>query len=228
MGNLTFFGVLTAGFVSFLSPCIIPLVPMYVGFLAGDVAEDGKTDRKRLFINALGFLIGLMLVFSLLGATASAIGKFLFTNSRLFSKVAGVLIIFFGVFQLGIFRPNFLKRESKFKFSGKSGRFGSAMLLGMAFSFGWSPCVGPVLGSIIALASRSESLYMGFLLLIIYSIGFSIPFLLTVFLMEPVMKIVEKSGTAFKVIKIVTGLLMIALGILIFTDKLASLIRLFS
>lgn len=228
MDGLTFTSVFIAGFVSFLSPCVIPLVPMYVGFLAGDLAEDGKTDKKRLLINAIGFLIGLMLVFSLLGATASAIGKFLFTNSKTFSKVAGVLIIFFGIFQLGIFRPNFLKKESKFRFSGKSGKFASALLLGMAFSFGWSPCVGPVLGSIIALASRSESLATGFILLAVYSVGFSVPFLLTVFLMEPIMKIVEKSETAFKVIKIVTGILMIVLGILIFTDKLTSIINWFS
>lgn len=228
MDNLTFFGVFAAGFVSFLSPCIIPLVPMYVGFLAGDAMENGKTNRKRLFVNAIGFLVGLMLIFSLLGATATALGMFLFKNRLLLMKAAGVFIVFFGIFQLGIFQPKFLKKESRFRFSGKSGRLGSSILLGMAFSFGWTPCVGPVLGSIIALASSSDSVSTGILMLVIYSIGFSIPFLLSVFLVEPVMKVVEKSDKAFKTIKIVTGLLMIVLGTLVYTDKLTSIIGFFS
>ncbi len=131
--------------------------------------------------------------------------------------------MFFGLFQLGVIAPNFLKGNKNFKFKGESGKLGSAFLLGMAFSFGWSPCIGPLLGSVMALVASSKDLGAGIFYLSIYSIGFSIPFLLTTFLVEPIMKIVEKSEKGFKIIKIVSGLLMIAVGVLIFTNKLGVL-----
>ncbi len=226
--NLSIWGVFIAGFLSFLSPCIIPLIPMYVGFLAGDLDKDGKTNTKRLLINSIAFLMGLMLVYSLLGATATQIGRFLNINNQILLKVAAVLIIFFGIFQLGLVNPNFMKKNVSFKFKGKSGKLGSSFLLGMAFSFGWSPCIGPVLGSVMALVASSKSLNTGFLYLAVYSVGFSIPFLITTFLVEPVMKLVEKSDKGFKILKIVTGLLMISLGVLMWMNKLSVLTRAFS
>ncbi len=226
--NLTILGVFTAGVVSFLSPCIIPLIPMYVGFLAGDLDKDGNTNKKRLLINSIAFLIGLMLVYALLGATATQLGRFLRINNNVLIKVAAGFIIFFGIFQLGLVSPNFMNKNMNFKFKGKSGKLGSAFLLGMAFSFGWSPCIGPVLGSVMALVASSKSLNLGILYLSIYSVGFSIPFLLTTFLIEPVMKLVEKSDKGFKILKIVTGLMMIALGVLMWMNKISILSRAFS
>lgn len=226
--ELTIIGVFTAGFLSFLSPCIIPLIPMYVGFLAGDLDQNGNTDKKRLLINSIAFLLGLMLVYALLGATATQLGRFLNLNSRTLLKGAAVLIIFFGIFQLGLISPNFMNKNVGFRFRGKSGNIGSAFLLGMAFSFGWSPCIGPILGSVMALVASSKDLYLGFFYLIVYSIGFSIPFLITGFLVEPIMKIVERSEKGFKVIKIVTALLMICLGLMMWFDKLSILTSAFS
>ncbi|MDO4773070.1 MAG: cytochrome c biogenesis CcdA family protein [Bacillota bacterium] len=226
--TLPIFGVFTAGFISFLSPCIIPLIPMYVGFLAGDLDHEGKTNKKRLLINSIAFLLGLMLVYSLLGATATQLGRFLNVNSGVLLKVAAVLIIFFGIFQLGLISPNFLNKNVGFRFKGKSGKTGSAFLLGMAFSFGWSPCIGPVLASVMALVASSKDLYIGFFYLIIYSIGFSIPFLITTFLVEPIMKIVDKSDKGFKVLKVVTAVMMIGLGLLMWFNKLSILTSAFS
>lgn len=228
MGDLTIIGVFIAGFVSFLSPCVIPLIPMYVGFLAGDVSGEDDGSKKKLFINAFAFLLGLLLVFTIFGAGASWLGQTLFANSKMLTKIAGAFIFFFGVFQTGLFTPNFLKREFRFRVKGRAGSAGSAFLLGVAFSFGWSPCVGTILGSVIALASTSESMYTGIMLLIVYSIGFSIPFLLSVFLISPLMKVLDKSTNALKWIKITTGTIMIVLGALIYTNRINAIIGWFS
>lgn len=228
MGDLTIVGVFVAGFVSFLSPCVIPLIPMYVGFLAGDVTGEEGGDKKRLFINAFAFLFGLLLVFTLLGAGASWLGQVLFANTKTLTKIAGAFIFFFGVFQTGLFTPSFLKKEFRFRVKGRAGSAGSAFLLGVAFSFGWSPCVGTILGSIIALASTTGSMYQGIMLLIVYSIGFSVPFLLSVFLISPLMKLIENSSGTLKWIKITTGVIMMALGVLIYTNRINAIIGWFS
>ncbi|PID82872.1 MAG: cytochrome C biogenesis protein [Clostridiales bacterium] len=221
MNDLTIISVFIAGFVSFLSPCIIPLVPMYVGFLAGDLDEKGNTNKKRLLINSVAFLFGLMLIYSLLGATATQLGRWLNVNSQIFAKVSGLLIIFFGIFQLDIFRPNFLKQNKNFRFKGSSGKISSSFLLGMAFSFGWSPCMGPILAIVLSLVASSDSMYLGIFYLALYSLGFSIPFLITTFLIEPVMKLVQKNEKSFKIIKILTGIIMIIIGVLIYMNKLS-------
>lgn len=213
-----------AGMLSFLSPCIISLVPMYAGFLSGMTDPTEKSNRKRLFLGGLSFLAGLMLVYVILGASATALGKYLFKNSILLKNIGAVIIIFFGIFQMGIINPSFLTKESKFRFKGKSGKLSSAFLLGMAFSFGWTPCTGPILAVILGYAANQATVLKGVGLLTIYSVGFSIPFLLSLFLIEPIMRFTGKSQKTFKIIKIITGLLIIAIGILMLTNKMHILI----
>ncbi len=208
-----------AGVFSFLSPCVIPLIPMYVGFLAGDYEADGSMNKKRLLINSIAFLAGLLIIFSLLGLSISALSEFFAKYRDYFTKGASVIIIIFGIVQLGIIAPSFMQQTKRLKFKGQSGKIGSAFLLGMAFGFGWTPCMGPILGATLLMASTSGTILKGVLYLVAYSVGFSIPFLITTFLVEPIMKLLEGSGKAFKVIKVTLGIIMIVIGVLMYMGK---------
>lgn len=225
--ELTYIGVFMAGLLSFFSPCIVPLIPMYIGFLAGEINPEGH-KAKGLYLNALGFLLGLMLVFILLGAVATAIGSFLLGISSLLRQVSGVVIVIFGVFQLGLIKWNFLTRTRQVRVRVKSAKFGSAFLMGMAFSFGWTPCVGPILGTVLLYAANTQTLQMGIFLLVIYALGFIVPFMLSTVLMERAAKWFEGSGPWLGYMKWVSGLLMIAVGLLIYFNYLTRLTVLFS
>ncbi len=225
--NVTLTGVFIAGLLSFFSPCVIPLIPMYVGFLAGDFDDDGP-NKKKMYINALGFFIGLMSVFILLGATATALGGFLLDKSTIIRKVLGVVVIFFGIFQLGIIKPSFLMKERKMRVKMKRAGFGTAVVMGAAFSFGWTPCVGPILGTVLALAANSKTLNVGILYLIVYTIGFAIPFALSTLLMGQMTRWLESISKYLHIIKIVTGIVLIAVGYLIYSNQLGQLTSLFS
>ncbi len=225
--NVTLTGVFIAGILSFFSPCVIPLIPMYVGFLAGDFDDDGP-NKKKMYINAIGFFIGLMSVFILLGATATALGGFLLDKSTIIRKVLGVVVIFFGIFQLGIIKPSFLMKERKMRVKMKSASFGTAVVMGAAFSFGWTPCVGPILGTVLALAANSKTLNVGIMYLIVYTIGFAIPFALSTLLMGQMTRWLESISKYLHVIKFITGIILIAVGYLIYSNQLGQITSLFS
>ncbi len=225
--NVTLTGVFIAGLLSFFSPCVIPLIPMYVGFLAGDFDDDGP-NKKKMYINAIGFFIGLMSVFILLGATATALGGFLLDKSTIIRKVLGVVVIFFGIFQLGIIKPSFLMKERKMKVKMNRAGFGTAVVMGAAFSFGWTPCVGPILGTVLALAANSKTLSVGIMYLIVYTIGFAIPFALSTLLMGQMTRWLESIGKYLHIVKIITGIILIAVGYLIYSNQLSQLTSLFS
>ncbi len=225
--NVTLTGVFIAGLLSFFSPCVIPIIPMYVGFLAGDFDENGP-NKKKMYINAIGFFIGLMSVFILLGATATAIGGFLLDKSTVIRKALGVVVIFFGIFQLGIIKPSFLMKERKMRVKIKSASFGTAVLMGAAFSFGWTPCVGPILGTVLALAANSKTLSVGIIYLIVYTIGFAIPFALSTLLMGQMTRWLESIGKYLHIIKFATGIILIGVGYLIYSNQLIRLTTLFS
>ncbi len=225
--NVTLTGVFIAGLLSFFSPCVIPLIPMYVGFLAGDFDEDGP-NNKKMYINAIGFFIGLMSVFILMGATATAIGGFLLDKSIIIRKVLGVVVIFFGIFQLGIIKPSFLMKERKMKVKMKKASFGTAVVMGAAFSFGWTPCVGPILGTVLALAANSKTLSVGMMYLIVYTIGFAIPFALSTLLMGQMTRWLQSIGKYLHIVKIITGMILIVVGYLIYNNQLSQITSLFS
>lgn len=231
MDNLTIVGVFIAGIVTFLSPCIVPLMPIYISYLTGssldEVDENPKAMRKTILIHSIAFLFGLMIVFSLLGLTATALGRFLYLNAKVFRQVSGLIIIIFGLYHTGLIKINFLNKERKMRFKVRKPKLINSTLMGMAFSFGWTPCIGPVIGSILLLAASAETLWSGVWLLIIYSIGFSIPFIITALFLTEILKRFDKASKHVKTVKIITGIIIIIVGLLIMFNYLDRITYLF-
>lgn len=207
--------VFLEGIATFLSPCFLPLIPIYLGYLSGEAA-DGRR-KWNVLKNSIGFIIGFTIVFVLLGATASGIGKFMLVHKREFNRVLGVLIVIMGLFYMGLIKIKFLNMEKRFSYEGKKTGFIGAIILGAAIAFGWSPCIGPLLGSALMLAASKSSAVHGAYLLFIYSMGIAIPFMGAALLVQ---------GASFKlrsilkynhIIKIVTGIILVATGVLLFT-----------
>lgn len=221
-----------AGLLSFLSPCVLPLVPAYLSFLSGATVEElaeGRA-RARALARALAFVAGFSLVFVLLGASASAIGRFLLAHMDLFAKLAGAVIILFGLHFLGVLRLGFLARDLRpdaSRWSG-AGAWG-ALVVGAAFAFGWSPCVGPILGAILALAGMQEHLAEGVALLAAYSAGLAVPFLLAALATEAFLAWSTHAKRRMRAIEIGAGVLLVFTGVLImagsFSELAAWLIR---
>lgn len=226
--ELSFIAVFLAGTASFLSPCVVPLMPVYLSYLTGssleDLEQDPKKLRKTVLIQSGGFLLGLLIVFSVLGLTATAIGQFLAMNASNFKRISGIALIVFGLFHGGFLKIPWLNRERKFRIRAGKPRFLHSVLIGMVFSFGWTPCIGTVLGSILVVAANSLTIAQGVQLLIIYSLGFSVPFLITALFLSEILKKLENSGRFFDIIKKVTGMLIVLVGILILTNWLDRLL----
>ncbi|MCS7228967.1 MAG: cytochrome c biogenesis protein CcdA [Candidatus Kryptonium sp.] len=222
-------GFLTAflfGILSFLSPCVLPLVPGYISFISGlsfeELREQGGSKKflSKTFLSSVFFVIGFSIVFIALGASATAIGKFLSDNMNIISKVAGVIIILFGLHMVGIFKIGFLNYEAKLKVRGKPLGLLGAFLIGFAFGFGWTPCIGPVLATILVLASQQETIKQGIMLLTVYSLGLGIPFIITSLSVNFFFKWFSKVRKYLNVVEIISGVILIILGVLIFTNSL--------
>lgn len=227
---ISLFGALVGGLLSFFSPCIFPLIPVYLGYLTGNdnleilrVDEDSTATRvaKRVLqINVLFFVAGISTIFFILGFFSGSIGVWLIQYTHIILKVAGLGIIIFGLIQLNLLKFSFLQQEKRLQLKTMGNGHISAFVLGMAFSFGWTPCIGPILTSILLLASTQGSgMYSG-LLLIFYSLGFGIPFLLITFFTSNFLKHYKSVYPYFEKVKIVGGILLILMGILLFTDNL--------
>lgn len=217
-----------AGLASFLSPCVLPLIPSYIAYLAGGTLTDLETAptpamRRKVMVNAASFVGGFAVVFVLLGLSASAVGRFLLYNQVLLRQVGGVLVILFGLSMMGIFRLGFLQREKRVQLRPKgTGPLGS-LLLGMAFSAGWTPCIGPILASILILASNSASVWQGAGLLAVYSAGLGIPFLITAASLGWFLKFSHRLRPIMGRIEFISGVLLVIVGILIYTNSFARL-----
>ncbi len=226
--ELSYIAVFLAGVASFLSPCVVPLMPVYLSYLTGSSLDDPEQDvkelRRTVLVQSVGFLLGLLIVFSLLGLTATAIGQFLTLNSRLFKQISGLILILFGLFHGGFIQIPWLSRERKFRIKTGKPRFINSVLIGMVFSFGWTPCIGTVLGAILVVAANSVTLGEGIGLLVIYSLGFSVPFLITALFLSGILKKIENNSRIFVIIKKVTGILIILTGFLILTNWLDRLV----
>ncbi len=227
---ITAFG---AGLFSFISPCVLPLVPGYISFVSGVSLEnmkDGtrtKSSLGKIAVNCLLFILGFSALFISLGASATYIGQFLNDKLPLFSKIAGVVVIVFGLHVMGVFRIPFLNYEKRFHATSKRlGLFGS-FLVGVAFAFGWTPCIGPILGAILAFASTQETVSEGVLLLSAYSLGLGIPFFAAGIGMNAAMGLMRGMRKHYRKVEIVSGLLLIAVGILILTNSLQRLAFMF-
>lgn len=223
--------VLIAGVLSFFSPCIIPLLPVYVGYLSAEAGGIDKTKEnkinKRLVYQTLIFVLGLSTSFIILGIGAGAIGSLI--NSRITNIISGVIVIILGLYHVGLFNIPFLLREKKItiKHSRKGGVIG-AYLLGLTFSLGWTPCIGPVLGTVIGLASYKGQVLYGGLLMAVYSVGLAIPFVLISLFAGIFLKHVKKVYKYLPIVRIVGGVLIILMGIMLLTGRLNTLQGLFS
>jgi cytochrome c-type biogenesis protein len=208
-----------AGLISFLSPCVLPLIPGYVSFISGNTLNEILEKKKIDLLPLIVFSLGFSFVFIIFGATASFLGQILLQNSQILRSIAGVIIIIFSLQLIGILNIKFLNVEKKF-YTKKSNNIFFVFIVGMAFGFGWTPCIGPILGSILALASTEETIYKAILLLSFYSLGLAIPFILSGYLMQ---KFLLFSKNFKRNINLVTkggGIILLITGILILTNQL--------
>ena len=229
--DVTLLAAFAAGFLSFVSPCVLPLIPGYISFVSGVSVDEMRTDtapttsRLQIFLTSLAFVIGFSLVFVALGASATAIGKFLFARLPLFSKIAGAVLIVFGLHTMGVFRLAFLETEKRVHSQRKPAGPLGAVLVGVAFAFGWTPCIGPILGGILAIAGSKNSVTEGVTLLAVYSLGLGIPFLLTSLAINQFFGAAKRVRRYYHAIELASGALLIVIGVLIISGQLTIITR---
>lgn len=229
--NVTLLAAFAAGFLSFISPCVLPLIPGYISFVSGvsldEIRGDQATAASRLqvFGTSLAFVIGFSIVFVALGASATAVGKFLFARLPILSKIAGVVLVIFGLHTMGVFRLALLDNEKRVHAQRKPAGPLGAMLVGVAFAFGWTPCIGPILGGILAIAGSRNSVGQGVLLLAVYSLGLGIPFLITSLAINQFFSAAKRIRGYYHAIEVTSGALLIAIGALILTGQLTIIAR---
>ena len=213
-----------AGMISFLSPCVLPLIPGYLSFICGTDLENLQKKSKYFILQKSAlFVLGFSLIFILLGASSTFFGSFFLAKSQIFSNIIATIIIIFGLYLTGIINFNFFNNEFRFYISKYSNNFSFPFVVGMGFAFGWTPCIGPILGSILALASLENSLSQGIFLLLIYSIGLGVPFMLAGYYMGNFLLFSKKARKSIMTIQKISGVVLIITGVLIFTSKLQTL-----
>jgi cytochrome c-type biogenesis protein len=226
MVDVSIIGLLTAfaaGVISFLSPCVLPLVPGYVSFVAGSSLEDlrgGEAPRLRALLLAATFVLGFSVVFVAFGASATAIGHLLLSWRYELGIVAGVVVILFGLHMLGLTPFALMDREARFQVEMAGGRAVSAFVLGIAFAFGWTPCIGPVLGAILTLGASTADVTKGALLLAVYSLGLGLPFLLAALFTGALLGRLRALGRAGRNLQRGAGGLLVVMGLLMVTGRL--------
>ena len=213
----------SAGLLSFLSPCVLPLIPSYVTFITGLSLEDVRRARHTTLVHSLLFIFGFTLIFLALGATATLLGRVLLTQREWISRIGGVLIIVFGLYMLGVFDHALLSRERRVHFADKPLGYLGTVLVGIAFGAGWTPCIGPILGSILLYTSSAADLPRGLLLLFAYSMGLAVPFLASALLFEHFFAAFAVIRSRLVWFSRVGGLVMIAVGLLLVTDSFTML-----
>jgi cytochrome c-type biogenesis protein len=212
-----------AGVLSFLSPCVLPLVPSYVGFLTGMTLDETTARRRLALTHAILFVAGFSFVFMLLGASATALGGALRHYQVWLQRAGGVLIIIFGLVCLGVFKAGFLEQERRLQLQHKPVGFLGSALVGMAFAFGWTPCIGPVLGAILGLAATSADVSRGMLLLGIYSAGLAVPFLAAAFALDAFLSWFQRFRRYLPWVMRASGALLVFVGLLLVTGEFTRL-----
>ena len=209
-----------AGIISFLSPCVLPLIPGYISYISGQSLSEILENKKINYIGMILFCLGFSFIFILFGVTASFLGKLLLQNSSLLRVIAGSIIIIFSLQLLGIINIKILNYEKKYYTSKKSLNFFFPFIIGVAFAFGWTPCIGPILGSILAIASTDENLYRAIILLSAYSLGLAIPFILSGYLVQKFLIFSKEIKNYINIIFKSGGIILLITGILIITNQL--------
>ena len=216
------FIALGAGLISFLSPCVLPLIPGYISFISGQSLNELIESKKVNIGPLLLFSLGFSFVFILFGAAASALGKILLQNSNYLRVIAGTIIVIFSLQLLGIINIKFLNYEKKY-YTKKSTKSVFVFIIGMAFGFGWTPCIGPILGSILALASTEENISRGVIMLSFYSFGLAIPFVLSGFLIQKFLLFSKNFKKNINIVLKFGGIILLITGALIITNQLQTL-----
>lgn len=217
---------LVGGLLSFASPCVLPIVPGYLSFITGMGLDQltQKESRKKVvrasLVNSVTFVIGFSLIFVLLGASATTVGKFLQDYMGLFSKLAGIVLIIFGLHMIGVLKIPFLMYEKRIHQKQEATGILRSFSAGLLFAFGWTPCIGPILAGILAIAATTETAQQGMALLSVYSIGLGVPFILSAVFLNAFFSVFSRIKTHLHKVEIAGGVILVALGTLIFTNKL--------
>ena len=211
---------LGAGFISFLSPCVLPLIPGYISYISGQNLEQIVEKKQKILAKTIIFSLGFSLVFISLGATASYFGSFLINYSDTLRIIAGIIIIIFSLQIMGVLKLNLLNKEKRFYTRNYSNNLFFPFLVGTAFAFGWTPCIGPVLGSILTLAAVETSVLQGVILLSFYSLGLAIPFILSGYGITKFLSVSKNLKSKMRIISLVGGSILLITGVLILTNIL--------
>ena len=209
-----------AGFISFLTPCVLPIIPGYISYITGKNLDEIEQDKRNVLTKTILFSIGFSLVFIVLGATASAVGNILLFLSNELRIAAGILIILFSLQMLGIFNFSFLNQEKRMETQSYKNNYAFPLLVGSAFAFGWTPCIGPVLGSILALSATEASISTGVLLLSFYSLGLAIPFILSGYYMSKFLTTRKGFSKYYGGVTKTGGVILLLTGVLIATNQI--------
>lgn len=229
MSNVPFFIALAAGFLSFLSPCVLPLLPSYLSFITGvsleELIQSGKDSRMRkiTIINSLIFIFGFSLVFVLLGTSVSLVGNILFRYQIWITRIGGIFIIIFGLHLTGVLNLSLLQRDKRIHLGRRPLGYLGSFLAGIVFAAGWSPCIGPILGAILFYAASQNSILLGISLLAVYSLGLAIPFFLSSLALQIFLEYYAKLRKHLRLVSLISGGLLIAVGVLLATNNFALL-----
>jgi len=227
--EVTYIGAFIAGLLSFLSPCVLPLIPSYIMYITGISYADMQAEhpshiiRQKTILHSVCFICGFTAVFVLLGASATYIGSFLSENATIIRKVGGVLLVILGIHVTGLFPLRFLLGEKRVTIKHKPAGYVGSFLVGIAFAAGWTPCIGPILAAILAVAATADSVNQGILLLLLYSMGLGVPFFLAALAMNRFMAVFNRFKKYIHVFEIITGILLMVIGVLIYSNWLSRL-----
>lgn len=228
--DVSYPGSFLAGLLSFLSPCVLPIVPPYLAFLGGITLDQVSTEEgtnwpaaRRIFYASIAFVLGFTTIFVALGATASTIGQFVGDNLRVMAQISGVLIIILGVHFIGLIRIPFLFREARFQVDKKPAGYIGAYVVGLAFAFGWTPCVGPVLTGILFVAGAKDSALQGATLLGVYALGIGIPFMIAALFAGPFLKFMVRFRKYIPWVERILGVFLILTGVLFITGSVVDI-----
>lgn len=232
--EVTYLGAFAAGLLSFLSPCVLPLIPSYITYITGLSFADLQAEhpshiiRQKAVLHSLAFILGFTVVFILLGASATFIGSYVQEHSVLIRKIGGILVIVLGVHVTGLIPLRFLLGEKRLTIRHKPTGYVGSFAVGIAFAAGWTPCIGPILAAILAVAAMEETVTHGIILLLLYSLGLGIPFLLSSLAMHQFLQIFNRFKKFIRLFEIITGLFLVVVGILIYSNWLSRLSGYFS
>lgn len=223
--TVSFPAAFVAGLLSFFSPCVLPLIPAYFTFITGFSIEEltekyNSEIRKKVFLSTFLFVLGFSLVFILMGASASYLGGLMYTYKKLIRIIGGILIIILGIHLTGIIRIPGLDFEKRITLEKKPVHFLGTLIIGMAFGAGWSPCIGPLLGSILIIAGSQETVWQGVILLGIYSAGLAIPFIIISIFINFLLTFIKKASKVLKYVNVVAGVVLIVVGLILVSNKL--------